>query len=250
MSLENLFQANKIFQFVIHFACRTATISNLSPEQKNSLVNLLQECDPDNFQRFEENIPPRTGLLFQAIREYPIQEAIVTGPTFIMTHDSVSLIKPIKIGTENFLGSTDIHNFISSYMPQENQKMSHILLEIQNVINGLHFRRAGKVFEFSLGVDPDEKTNYLKSLFSCDLSEIGEINTSFTKYKEIDQDIYNIKTSMLYQQKKLDHPFQLNIRVDINNRNFKNSLEPQQVKAIWSRADSLIEDHINNVLNI
>lgn len=247
MSLNSIYARAE--QFLVHFACRTTTRKELTPVQKDTLQNLLSESDPDLFQRFEDKLPQ--GVLFQAVREFEVGALTVVGPTFNMTHDSVSIIRPLKIGTFNLPHNDDLAAYLSNYMRNFNQEMASILNNIATSISGLRYKRAGKIFEVALPhIAPSEKINLLQKLVNYDLKDIGEVNFSFTRYAEIEQRLYNIKTQIMYQQLEIANPFHLNVRVDINNRNFIESMEPTAIQQIWLSADSAIEAHFDSFLNL
>lgn len=247
MALNSIY--SRAEQFLIHFACRTTTRKELTPVQKDTLQNLLSESNSDLFQRFEDKLPQ--GILFQAVREFEVGALTVTGPTFNMTHDSVSIIKPLKIGTYNLVSNNDVTAYLSNYMRTFNQEMATILNNIATSINGLKYKRAGKIFEIALPhIAPNEKRNLLQELVNYNLDDVGEVNFSFTRYTNFEERLYNIKTQIMYQQLEIGNPFHLNVRVDINNRNFIESMEPTLIQQIWLNADSTIEAHFNSFLNL
>ena len=51
-----------------------------------------------------------------------------------------------------------------------------------------------------------------------------------------------------FSQLKLDQPFLLRIRIDINNRQLMRTMEPIDIKKIWKVADGKIENYLNDLL--
>ena len=250
MSLESVFNSTLNQQFLVQFACRTATRKGLTVGERDALKGLLEEIDSDLFQRFED-VQKGPGVLFQVVREYPIKEITITAPTFIMTNNSIVIFQPIKIGEKFFVNNSNIKTFFSQYMPPLNQKMSETFNKIQAVLEHTKYHRAGKILECALApIVQEQKGSILSKLFGCDFSEIGEVQLLFTKYIKDKNEIYNIHTQLGYQQSKLESSFQLNLKIDINNRDLHESMEPSQIQSVWTKADSLFDSHLENIITL
>ena len=238
------FPTNRINQFVVHFACKIPARKDISSADRKALENVLQELDPDLFQLFPTDVGRKSPYLFESHRQYLVEAATVTVPSFVLSSNSVSLLNPIKIGGK-FLPRTN------SILKTDhlNKKMSGYLTKFQDTLRALRYNRAGKIFEYVLGpFNSDEKGKLFKSLFSIDLKDVGEIKLMFSRYVDIDSQKYNIQTAVNFQQIALGQDFQVGVRVDINNRELKESLDPREIEKIWSNADSEIIDHLDNLI--
>ena len=250
MSLESIFNSVLNQQFFVQFACRTATRKGLSAGERDALKGLLEEIDSDLFQRFED-AQKGPGVLFQVVREYPIKEITITAPTFIMTNNSIVIFQPIKIGEKLFVNNSKIQTFFTQYMPSLNQKTAETFNKIQSVLEHTRYHRAGKILECALApIGQEQKGKILSKLFGCDFSEIGEVQLMFAKYIKDKNETYNIQTQVGYQQLKLESPFQLNLKVDINNRDLHESMEPTQIQSVWTKADSLFDNHLESIITL
>lgn len=250
MSLETILNSPINQQCFIQFACRMATRKGLTAGERDALQGLLEETDSGLFQRFED-AQKGPGILFQAVKEYPIREVTITAPAFIMTNNSVVIFQPIKIGSKFFLNNISIKTFFSQEMPLLNQKMSGVFNKIQTVLNHTTYHRAGKIFEFAFAPIPSEqKGDIFSKLFCCNFTDIGEIQLLLTKYIQEKEEVYNIRTELGYLQPRADNPFQLNLKVDINNRDQHDLMEPAQMHRVWTKADSLLGNHLENIINL
>lgn len=244
MPLQSIFDT-KLQQFSVQFACRTSTRKDLTASEKDALKTELETSDPEFFQRFQD----APANFFQMLREYPIGAMTVTAPSFVMNNNSVTLLKPIKLADKKFFDSID--TLFSSYMPSLNNEMSSTLLKVQNIIRGIQYQRAGKIYEFVLApYQSDEKKSLLEKVLQYPLDDVGEINVSLTRHVTESGQTYNILTNLLLRQMKLQDPFQLNVRIDINNRDLKESLEPGQIRQIWTKADVLLEPHLETLFDL
>jgi len=238
------FPIDRINQFVVHFACRIPARNDMSSADRKALENVLQELDPDLFQLFPTDVGRKSPYLFESHRQYLVEAATVTVPSFVLSGNSVTLLNPVKLGGK-FLSRTN-SSLSTSHL---NKKMTRYLIKFQDTLRALRYNRAGKIFEYVLGpFNPDEKEKLFKSLFNLDLKDVGGIKLLFSRYVDIDKQKYNIQTSVEYQQAKLDQSFRVGVRVDINNRDLKESLDPREIERIWSNADAEINDHLDNLI--
>ncbi len=234
-----------IQQFVVQFACRTPTRKQLQSAEKKALENVLREVDPDFFQLFEDPASAGSQQLFQVSKQHVVGASTVTMPSLIFSSNSVTLLYPVKIAGHTLLAGGSLET------KDQNKPMSQKLFEIQQAVRTLKYQRAGKIFEFVLGpFEGENKSGLFGKLFSMGLHDVGEVNLTFARYHEIEREWHNLQTIVNYQQAKLEDRFMLALRVDINNRNLANSLEPSEIVKVWDCADSLIWDHIENVLDL
>lgn len=241
MSIPN----NLIQQFVVQFACRTPTRKQLQSAEKKALENVLRELDPDFFQLFEDPASANTQQLFQVSKQHVVGASTITMPSLMFSSNSVTLLHPVKIAGQTLVTTGSLET------KDQNKPMSEKLFEIQQAVRTLKYQRAGKIFEVVLGpFEKESKSKLFGKMFSMGLDDIGEVNFTFARYLKVGDQWYNLQTVVNYQQAKLEDRFVLAVRVDINNRNLANSLEPGQIVQIWDCADSLIWKHIENVLEI
>ena len=234
----------KIQQFFVQFACRIPIRKELTAAEKNALENTLKTLDPELFQLPDGSLK-NSPVLFQVVRQYVIDAITITVPSFVLSNDGIALIHPVKVNKKVFIKSASLLD-----TAQLNSNMSRILTEIQQTVSGLRYQRAGKIFDLILGpFSSTDKEDIFRKLFSFKVSDVGEIQFSFARYLEIDKKVYNIKTSLQFQQLDLQDAFQLSIKVDINNRQLTDSsLEPIQVQQIWKKADEIIHEHLAQYL--
>ncbi len=234
------FPPDKTKQFAVQFACRIPARKELSAAERKALENILRDLDPEMFQIFHEE--HNVANLFQASRQHHVGPATITAPSFIFANDSVTLLSLIE-----WSGSL-LRNRTVDTSPL-NKKMAHILFEIQNTLKGLRYHRAGKIFEFVIGpFNPEDKRNLLPKLMMDTLADIGELNITFAKYVKLDEEMYNFQTVILYNQLELGHPFDLVVRVDINNRQLAESMDPGEIEKVWGRADKAIAEHLDSII--
>jgi len=233
------FPPQKTQQVVVQFAGRIPTRKELTSSEKKVIESVLKERDPEHFQL----CPDESSHLFQASRQYSIGSAIVTLPTFILSNISVSVFSLLK------LGEVDHTKDFPSNMSSRNQEMANILFEIQSVLKGLKYIRAGKIFEFVLGpFEPAEKRIIFNSLLAEELFDVTELNLQFTKHIDIEGELHNFQTFVTLLQPKIEGPFQVALRVDINNRKLVESLDPNEIITFWRRADTKISEYLDTIL--
>lgn len=241
------FPANKVQQCVVHFAHRIPARKPLSTGEKKTLEGVLRELDPEIFQLVDESAAQSTGSLFQILCQHPINATQITLPSFIFLPDSFSFIHPVKIMGQYISGLNSLDT------TSRNRNMKDWSLRVLNTLANLRCQRTGKIYEFVLGpFQPDQKREIFKPLFSEEMrfSETGEMNLTFAHYRQIDTLMANIQTAVTYVQQKLENNFLINVRVDINNRQLKQSMEPPQIEEVWNIADKIIGEHLAGTLNI
>ena len=239
------YQEEKIQQYIVQFAHRVPVRKQLTAGEKKALENVLKDLDASVFQLFEETSVQNPACLFQVLCQHPVEATQITLPSFILTNDSFSFVYPMMVLGKKIKGM-DLDN--SSL----NSQMSQWSFKIQEIITNLHSQRVGKIFELVIGpFSPDEKGRILKNIFSQGLifKEMGEINLTFAYYRELNDSTFNIQTGLHFQQLNLEQPFFITVRVDINNRILSQSLEPQQVRKIWDKADTVIGEHLQTILS-
>lgn len=244
-SSEHFFNNPKIQQLVIQFACRIPVRRELSAGEKKALENVLKSLDPEVFQLFDEPLQKNPACLFQVLRQLPVEATTITMPSFVLSNDSFSFLYPIKMVDKTVLriGSIDAGDI--------NRKMLSWVTKVQEVINNPHCQRTGKIYELVLGrFSPSDKQLIFKELFSTDLKAIGELVLTFANYHISGGDVYNIQNNIRYLQNKLEDDFFLSLRIDINNRNLFTTMEPRDIEKVWNFADSIIDSHLKNILNI
>ncbi|MFH1776916.1 MAG: hypothetical protein ABH952_05090 [Candidatus Omnitrophota bacterium] len=241
--IEHFFSKSKVQQFIVQFACRVPIRKTLNKGEKTALENVLRDLDSTNFQLFDEQLQNNPPYLFQVLHQLPVGAASITLPSFVFSNDSFSFIFPIKMSSNiiSGIGSIDTSDM--------NLKIIDWVLKVQDIISNLHCQRAGKIFDLVLGpFNQEEKLQIFNELFSMKLTNIGELNLTFADYRTSGPDLFNIQTNIRYLQAKLDESFFINTRVDINNRQLFNSMEPPNIKKVWEFADSIIDEHFKNIL--
>jgi len=235
-----VFPPERTKQFLVQFACRIPARKELQAAERKALENVLRGLDSDLFQIFHEE--HNAVNLFQVSRQHPVGPITITVPSFVLANDAASLFSLIMTG------GTVIKNKTFDTSGQ-NKKMAGILFAVQNTLKGLHYHRAGKIFEIVLGpFSSDEKPKVLSKLVAHPLEEVGELTLTFAKYTKLDESMYNFKTVITYNQLELGHQFDLIVRVDINNRQLEESMEPGQIERGWGEADRQIAAYIDSLL--
>ena len=235
----------KIQQYIVHFAHKVPVRKQLTAGEKKALENVLKDLNPEFFQLFEETNVQNPACLFQVLCQRPVEATQITLPSFILTNDGFSFVYPRMVLGKK-IKEMDLDN--SSL----NSQMSQWSFKIQEIITNLHSQRVGKISELVIGpFTPDEKAGILKNIFSQGLvlHEMGELNLTFAYYREMNGSTFNIQTGLHFQQLKLEDPFFISVRVDINNRILSQSLEPSQVRSIWDKADTVIGEHLQTILS-
>jgi hypothetical protein len=242
---DHFFHSDKIQQLVIMFACRIPVRRELSAPQRKALQNTLTDLSPEVFQLFDTQLDKTPGYLFYVLRQLPIEATAIVLPSFILENDAFSFVYPIKIAGKKVsgIGSIDASD--------ANRKMLGWVAKVQEVIGNPHCQRAGKIYELLLGpFSRDDKKNLLNQLLSVNLDDVGELTLVFANYHSKGGEVYNIHTKLQYQQNRLEDIFFLNVRIDINNRNLVDTMEPREIERAWSFADSMIDSHLKDILSL
>ncbi|MBI3291193.1 MAG: hypothetical protein HYZ73_00030 [Elusimicrobia bacterium] len=240
---------DQIPQLVVHYGCRIPLKTELKPSERESLKTLLQEANQEHFQIFQTdtqnvvNMAGQSPSLFTVLRQYPMKDgAIATAPSLIFAPDSITVISLIKAGDSRFTSSHTIQ------ATEQDRNMREILFKIQGVIKGLRYTRTGKIYELVVGpFSPDKKEAFLKKVIAEPSNDIAEVDLVLTKIQSANEKRLNINTRLSFQQMKLEDPFRVNIKVDINNRDLQTSMEPREIDSIWNTANSMIESHLENL---
>lgn len=235
----------KLKQFIIQFAFRIPIRKELTGGEKKALENVLRELDTEHFQLFEDTASKSTVTLFQVIHQLPIGPGTIMIPSFVFSNNSFSFIWPV------YMFDKFVPNFDSLDTSDMNKQMSGWVVKVQDVIKNLNCHRTGKIYEMVLGpFTRAEKINIFQELFSINLGDVGEVNLAFAKYIKSDIFVYNIQTNVNYLQPTLEHNFDIRMRIDINNRELKTSMEPSLMEKVWNFADATISSHLEELLKI
>jgi hypothetical protein len=239
------FPVESIQQFITQFACRMPTRREFDSAAKRNLKEVLTNSTAldnsikDLFQLFDDEVSEKSPYLFQAAKQYVVQHMTVTIPSLVIDHTSITLCHPVKLGRKMFFNAFDTNDL--------NKAMSRVLVEIQSV-SRMNFHRAGKIFEIVAGpFPPNEKAKWLSGIFRYNLDEVVEGNLVLTPIKKLDSEVFNFQTRLSFQQPNLDAAFNIALRIDINNRELRDSLEPPQVQAVWNQADRHIEAYLKEL---
>lgn len=236
---------DKVRHFVVQFAFRIPTRSELTRSEIKALEDGLRELNPEIFQLFDKTLTKGPAVLFQSTRQLPIGANTIMVPSFVFSQNNFSFIWPVLMLGKYISG---LRSFNTADM---NQQMSTWALAVQDTVSNLNFHRTGKIYEIVLGRFTDvEKENLFQKLFSMNLSDVGETNLVFTKYVESDGFLYNISTNIGYRQPDLGSGLDVNLRIDINNRNLETSVEPALMKRVWSYADAMIDKYLEELLYV
>lgn len=236
----------RIQQFMVQFACRIPTRGPLTTAEKRALRETLtnsttiDEPIRDLFQMFSDD-EEKSQNLFQVDKQYMVENMTVTVPAFVLSNNSITLVHPIKIGPKVFVGRDLSSNHLNTYM-------RNVLAEVQKVLPRITFNRAGKIFEFLFGPFPSaEREHVLRNMFSLNMSDVSEINLQFTPIKRVDNQDFNFQTRFSVQFPS-PNEFLIALRVDINNRALRDSLEPTLVHNIWNQGDARIEGYVQELI--
>lgn len=224
---------------VVQFACRIALKSELSKKDRDALKDFLQETDAELFQIFQEPKPdPGPKTLFVASRQYSVGSLVATAPSMLFQTEAITITQVTRIGNVRTGGDDTLANSVL------NRKMRDIFVKLPDLVKGIRYTRAGKIFEFNFGpFMPEEKGDLLKGLLA-NPQEVLFFNSQLTRMVKPNVDDLNIHTSMTFNQSDVRQPFLLQLKMDINNRNHKNNLEAREIDQIFADADSVIGSHL------
>ena len=242
---NHFFSSHLIQNLVIQFAFRIPTRRELVINERKALEGVLKELDNEFFQLFDDPQQKIPGSLFQSLRQVLIGAVTATVPAFNLSNDSFTFFYPMKLMKQPIQGvkSVDASNV--------NKEMISWFNRVQQVINNSSCNRTGKIYELVLGpFVPESKKQIFNELFISPLDNIGELGFTFAEYVKKDDELYNIQTIIQYQQLKIEDPFNINMRVDINNRNLAVRMGPREVEKVWNFADTEIDNHLKKILNL
>lgn len=238
----------KIQQFIVQFACRIPARRELTSGEKNTLENLLRELDHDHFQLPQREPSQDPALLFQVVHQNTIvrSSAMITSPTFTFFRDNFSFYYPITMMNSYILGYNSLNT------REKNNPISGWANRVLVAVNS-RCQRAGKIYLMTLGpFTPEEKGHIFQNLCSqnVSLNETGEFNFIFAYYRADGGANYNISNSISFQVVNLTDQFFINVRVDINNRELRQAMEPPDMERVWNYADNIIFGHLDTLLSI
>jgi hypothetical protein len=238
----------RIQQFVVQFACRIPARRELTAGEKNTLENLLRDLDHDHFQLPQRDPSQDPALLFQVVHQNTIarSSAMITSPTFTFFRDNFSFYYPIIMMNNYILGCDSLNT------REKNNGISGWANRVLVAVNS-RCQRAGKIYLMVLGpFNPEQKRTIFQNLCSenVNLNETGEFNFTFAYCREQGGIAHNISNSISFQAFNLTGPFFINVRVDINNRELRQAMEPPDMERVWNYADSIILDHLDTLLSI
>lgn len=243
---EIFFNKPKVKQVMVQYACRVPARRELNAGERKAIENMLKDLDSANFQLFDEPLQKNPACLFQALRQVPVGSQIITLNSFNFSNDNFSFFFPTKILGNAIpgVGAVDGSNL--------NAKVSDWAFKVQGGIANLSCQRAGKIYELVLGpFDSTEKPIIFGNLFKRDLGGVGEMVLTFADYVPVEKDTFNISTKIAYlQSASLQDQFFVNLRVDINNRNMAQSMDPREIEKVWGFADATINRHLHETLVI
>ena len=236
---------HKVGQFIVQFAFRIPIRTELTSSERKALEDELRVLDPELFQLFDGTVIKGPATLFQATRQLPIEASTIMVPSFVFSKNSFSFIWPVRMLKKHV---SDLRSFDTTDM---NRRMSEWVVRVQNTISNSHCQRTGKIYEIILGPFTEgEKAALFQKLFLINLSDVGEMNLTFSRYVHSGNLLYNISTNINYRQLDLKSSFHIGLRIDINNRNLERSIEPPLMKTVWSFADVTIDKHLEKLLDV
>lgn len=242
---NHFFSSNKIQNHVIQFGFRIPARRELLANERKALEGVLKELNNEFFQLFDDPQQKIQGSLFQSLRQVLIGATTATVPAFNLSNDSFTFFYPIKLMGQSIkeIGMVDASNV--------NPDMISWFNRVQQVISNSSCKRTGKIYELVLGpFAPEEKKQIFNELFVLPLDKIGELGFTFAEYALNNDELYNIQTTIQYQQLKIEDPFNVAIRVDINNRLLVDRMDPRDVKKVWDFADNKIDNHLKSIINL
>jgi len=243
--------SEKIPQLVVQYGCKIPLRTELKRTERESLKTFLQDFDQEQFQIFPndpQNAPSQSPGLFTVLRQYSMKGgAIATAPSLVIASDSITVFSLVKAGEENYFTSSR-----TIPVAEQDRKMKEILIGIQGVIKGLRYTRTGKIYELVVGpFPPAEKEPFLRKVIAAPSNDIAQVNLVLTKIQSVAGriNLLNVNTQLGLQQMRLEDPFQVNIKIDINNRDLQTSMGAPEIEFVWKSADSMIESHLENLLS-
>jgi len=237
--MASLFSNPRVQQVIEQYACKMPTKTSLTPKERRNIEGILREKSEDFFQLYQDE--NNSKYLLEVLRQYEVGSTVVTMSSFILASDSVSFMRPKRVMGTDITG----FDFI------DGKKVSGWMMDIQKVLPAFRCQRAGKIFELALGpFMADQKETVFKNVFHFSLADVGDLQLSKTNHRTEKGATYNIKTIVGLHQNNLNEPFIVNVRVDINNRKLQKTMEPNQMIAIWNYADSMVEDHLETLINL
>ncbi len=226
-------------QRVVQFACAIPLKTDLKKKEREALQSYLTEADPELFQLTEEPAaqPNAKRPLFVMTRQYSVGSLLAKAPSLILAQDSLTIAQVVRIGSVKTSGDDTLQNSIL------NKKMREHFIKAHDLIKGLRYTRAGKIFEFTFGpFTPAEKNDVLKGLLASPNDIIG-FQSQITRVVKLTEEM-NVHTVFQFIQQDSGQPFLVLAKIDINNRNHKNNLDHRDIDQVFADADSMIEDHL------
>jgi hypothetical protein len=226
-------------QRVVQFACMFPTKPELTRKERDALKKFLVEADSELFQLMKDPVasPGVPKPLFLATRQYSVGSLVAEAPSLLFVPESITITQVVRIGSVKTGGDDTLENSIL------NRKMRDLFVKMQEVVKGLRYSRAGKIFEFNFGpFMPGEKTDLLKGLL-VNPGEIVTLQSQLTRLIKRTEDL-NVATALQFQQMEPSQPFMLQVKVDINNRNHGRNLELRNIEQVFSDADIVIKEHL------
>ena len=242
---NHFFSSKEIQNLVIQFGFRIPARRELVANERKALEGVLKELNDEFFQLFNDAQQKMQGPLFQSLRQVSIGAVTATIPSFNLSNDSFTFFYPIKLMGQSIQG---VRSVDASHV---NKEMISWFNKVQTVISNSSCKRTGKIYELVLGpFTPESKNQIFNELFVLPLDNIGELGFTFAEFVKKDEDLYNIQTTIQYQQLALTDQFNVAMRIDINNRNLADRIEPRDVEKIWNFADTEIDGHLKKIFNL
>jgi len=230
----------KLVNVVISYGCRTTPISAIKPQASRDICSKMQELWADLFERempagtFSELQKQQQGVLFALQKSIYTQVGLAEISTLQIHGDSFTIFIPRRFDRN------EVPLYPNDFWLKgtANRDAVAAILALNNLLgNSPH--RAGKIYEMLFApVNEDEKNELFKSLCPNLGERLVEMQGMVTFVRNHKWSDFNM---LIQVSAPMIQPV-VTVKVDINNRDMRRSLEPSDMQKVYSFADELMPD--------
>lgn len=248
--MTTVFDESRLQQLSINFACKTTPTGEISKAKRKQLFDKVRkiwpdlfesEAEPGQFLQASQPNQPIPGFMLK--KQLFIGGGMTEVPTLLVVPDTVMVNIPRKIAGEKAPVFTD-DLWLKGRV---NDKARQIILILQDQLN-FSVHRTGKIYEAIFApIAPDELRDLSQHLFASLDEKPSNIESNLTFVRGANRHL-NFLLTIRATPLNLEQPCQVNVKLDINNRDMTSSLDPHQITKVWDEADAAMPQWLFGIL--
>jgi hypothetical protein len=247
---ESILRPEKLSTLDVTFACRTSVIMP-SRDVFDRIAAVLREAWQEHFERPMEPgtvIADPPGVIFAMQRRYFLREGFADAPTVLIRPDVLEVHLFRKLNGE-VLREAEGDLWVDE--PATLHRIRQAFLGLQRVLTDQNYRfhRTSQTFRMDYGLyTQDENLQIERMLRGNADASTHEVKMVATRVRQQAEREYNYRCDVAFARAPTGDGV-LSLKVDINNRQMRDSLDPHDLETIWAYGRAHREEAMNEVFS-